>query len=172
MNSTAKKVYDFREQLELAKRCEALIDTALAHLSINTLPVSIEIEKRLGIDRIATRPGVPDYQVALEYKSDFQAQSTGNFFIETKLQHDDGSESLGWARKSVAQYFVLHKPQTGEAYTVPGIELKLSLSSWSSVFRTVSCQNAHWKSWGVLVPELVISTVPGVGFFRVEPMLI
>ena len=71
----------------------------------------------LGVDRLIGFPvgsssadvflGVPIWQ-SCEYKTDYQADTTGNLFIEMYQILSDNRVVIGWAPKCLAQYLFLY----------------------------------------------------------------
>ncbi len=91
-------VHNFQRSLSFGKQAEQQLDTIFSKW-YQIEEVSLADEKKLGIDRIFTKPNGQTLRV--EYKADRLALKTGNIFIELEV-----NGKPGWTRKTVADVII------------------------------------------------------------------
>lgn len=106
-------------------------------------------EQRQGIDRILTHRQTGQ-RLAVEYKTDYKADRTGNAFIETISV--DTAGKAGWAYKSQAAYLVYYIPGDGLIYVISLEVLRRELAGWVQAYPHRTAQNPEYATHGVLVP--------------------
>lgn len=139
--------YSFDEQLSKGKRGEEEIDKFFEPY-FTILPVTLETEKKEGYDRIFKYPGGAEYKV--EYKTDYQANGTGNAFIETVSM--DIYDKKGWAYTSKADYIIYYIVGSGRLCVIPMQTIKKHLPTWKQTYPEVQVKNKGFNAYGLLIP--------------------
>lgn len=146
-------MHNFADSLSFGKRIETLLDNLFSKW-YDIEEVSLDDEKKLGIDRIYVRKS-DNTTVKVEYKADRQTLKTGNIFIELEV-----GGKPGWVNKTVADY-VLYALVSGErlhsVLIIPNHYLKQMLPIWEQLPKKV-IQNKGFYGIGVLVPLKEIQT--------------
>lgn len=139
------KTYYFSDQLDKAEEYERKLDRYFSKwYDIRT--VGMDAQRR-GIDRIYRND---DRKLAVEYKTDFLTQRTGNVFIETVSV--DRTGKLGWAWTSQADIIVyLVAPNT--IYIANPYDIRDHIEFWKQQYGERSVQNKSYKSKGIPLPE-------------------
>lgn len=141
------KTYRFNEQLAIEAHWKGRYLALLDRQGIAVEEIDHLAVQRLGIDAIVR---IGDWRHSIEFKTDFQAQHTGNFFVETIS--NDVDDTPGWAYTSTAQLLGLYLIGQGRLLLIPMWDLKQRLNAWKDIYPTRSCQNPTYRSHGVLVP--------------------
>ncbi len=112
-------------------------------------PVS-DVQQRHGIDRYFI---YDNWYVAVEYKADRTADSTGNAFIETISVLRQGKvEHYGWVYTSQADVLIYYLPQQARAYWLPFHIIRACLPDWEQECETRAVENDDYYTVGLLVP--------------------
>lgn len=149
--------YDFDTQLAKERRSVDTIAHALRSAGYRLQLLDDRPTQRMGIDATVATPN--GYRHSVEFKTDFQASKTGNFFVETVSVDTEGA--LGWAYTSTAQLLGLYIPGQERILLIQMWDIKRLLPTWTRRFRLASCANDTYRSHGLLVPlkELEAITV-------------
>lgn len=139
--------FNFYDCLAKEKEQNPILD---AHFSPHwrVEPVTLDEELAYGIDRIFISKSSA-HRISVEYKHDFRAADTNNFFIEFEVDN-----KIGWLQKSVAQVLVLHIPGNKEIYWVNMLNFKSFIANTREEYRVGECKNEKYKAHGYLVPVL------------------
>lgn len=141
--------YTFSQQLTIGKQAELLLDELfLPYFTIQ--PVSLEIEKEQGIDRIFTRKNGQSFTV--EYKADSKALSTGNLFFEY-LVHGANYRKDGWAVHSKADK-ILYMCFNDKLVQIFIMQSEVIKRQWDNIkkYKSATCYNQNIQGEGYLVP--------------------
>ena len=140
------KIHNFQSSLSFGKQIESQLDEIFSRW-YQIKEVSLEDERKLGIDRIFTRKD--GSKLRIEYKADRQTINTSNIFIELEV-----SGKPGWTKKTVADvvvYAIVDKLNNIDSALILTQEfIKLSLPSWEQLPKK-RIQNTNFYGIGVLV---------------------
>ncbi len=138
-------VHNFQRSLSFGKQAEQQLDTIFSKW-YQIEEVSLADEKKLGIDRIFTKPNGQTLRV--EYKADRLALKTGNIFIELEV-----NGKPGWTRKTVADiviYAFARENRIESALIITQDLIKSLLPIWEKLPRKTIANNG-FSGVGVLV---------------------
>lgn len=140
------KIHNFQSSLSFGKQIEAQLDEIFS-CWYQIEEVSLEDERKLGIDRIFTRKD--GSKLRIEYKADRQTINTSNIFIELEV-----SGKPGWTKKTAADiviYSVIDKLNRVDSVLILSQEfIKSSLPKWEQLPKK-RIQNTNFYGIGVLV---------------------
>jgi hypothetical protein len=157
------KLYDFKASLQVGQEMENFIDTVLSPYVKQILPAKSMTLQRLGIDRfILTQSG---YWYTVEYKADIAAGRTGNFFLETAIEFENGKTERGWLPKLEALFCVICVPTIGRLYFLNSLILKRCVENWlcEKRFEPVRILNKGYV--GVGIPVAIETCNVAAGFY-------
>ena len=151
--------YDFATQLAKGKEVERKLDLFFADQFDRIEEVTMLYERK-GIDRVYWKDG---RSWDVEYKADFKAHATGNFFAETVAYgtYEDGQFKTGkpgWVFTSQADIliYVVMSPKEeeglGTAYLARPRDLRAWMDAWAERYRSVQVRNNGFQGRGLLVP--------------------
>lgn len=139
-------IHDFKTSLTFGKKAEVELDKIFSTW-YQIEEVSLEDEKKLGIDRIFTRKD--GTKVTVEYKADRWAINTSNIYIELEV-----SGKPGWTKKTVADivvYAIVDKfNHIDSALILTQDYIKAMLPVWEQLPKK-RIQNTNFYGIGVLV---------------------
>ena len=115
-------------------------------------------QQREGLDRMFIDGS--GREVSVEYKADFRAHSTGNFYVETVSRgnySEDGEwivEKDGWIYTSTARVMAYLVVATGELIMLELSSMRERLQDWVRLnkYRSVTVRNFGYQGRGLLVP--------------------
>lgn len=141
-----RTIHNFNSSLRFGKTIESQLDYYFSKwYSIET--VSLEEEKRFGIDRIFTKSD--GTKLKIEYKADRWTINTSNIFIELEV-----SGKPGWSRKTIADiivYAIVDKLNNVNSVLILTNDfIKSNLSKWEQLPKK-HIQNNGFYGIGVLV---------------------
>lgn len=154
------RTHNFQDSLSFGKTIEQELDVVFSRwYSIE--PVTLDDEKKLGIDRIFTRKDGTTIKV--EYKADRWAINTSNIFIELEV-----SGKPGWTVKTAADvvvYAIVDKlNQIDSALLLTQDFIKKMLPVWEQ-FPKKHIRNQNFYGIGVLVSiESLVDEVKVLNF--------
>jgi len=149
------KKHSFSKSLEAGKFGEERLDKLFGRM-FYIEPVTVEVEKEQGIDRVF-RPEGAEWALAVEYKTDAKAAKTGNAFIETVSVDITGAP--GWAKKSKADMLAYYVPGLRRVYWLKMSEVRRCLPRWQKDYPKRPSWNDGYRSWGHTVPLSIIENV-------------
>lgn len=138
-------VHNFKNSLNFGKQAESQLDEIFSKW-YQIKEVSLDDERKLGIDRIFTK--TDGTQLTVEYKADRQALKTGNIFIELEV-----GGKPGWTRKTVADvviYSFVRENRIESALILTQTLIKSLLPEWEQLPKK-RIQNTGFHGIGVLV---------------------
>jgi len=141
------RIHDFQTSLTFGKRVEEDLDEIFSKWYLIE-EVSLADEKRLGIDRIFTKPD--GTKLKIEYKADRWALQTGNVFMELSVNGNPG-----WTRKTIADVVIYALVDVAgnpvSAIVLKQETIKEMLPKWEQL-PLKRIQNTNFFGVGVLVP--------------------
>jgi hypothetical protein len=151
-----KKANRFEATLIRGTQGESALDDFFRVQGFEVKPVKRFFQER-GIDRLFTRGRTT---TTVEYKTDWRAAETGNFFIEVDLQVANGkSHKPGWAHTFLAQYLVFYVPQEGVVHWVGAGKFKEHVMwNWRDYVKR-HCQARGYRTGGWPIPRNVIEDI-------------
>lgn len=138
--------YRFTEQLDVGKRGERFIDSLFAPTQ-HIQPVDLSLELIAGIDRI-WKSKADGRVVGVEYKTDTTATRTGNMFIETTSNDENGK--TGWVYSSLSQVIVYFIPDV-ELIVMNTLELKRHLPELMEGRKVMVIPNRGYNTRGFCI---------------------
>jgi hypothetical protein len=135
----------FKNSLELGKTGEAQLDDFFIKKGWSIEYVTLEQERKRGVDRIIILPDKS--RITVEYKTDIKTTKTGNVFLETLSNSKTGKE--GWLKTSQAQWLIYYRMDVKLAALFNLADLKLLDYSSYSVKKAI---NDGYYSEGIIVP--------------------
>jgi hypothetical protein len=139
-----QKTYSFKDQLSKGEEYERKLDEYFSYW-YNIEPVDID-GQRQGIDRIFRNN---DRIIAVEYKTDFLTQNTGNVFIETMSVTEMGRYGWAWTCKAdILVYLCI--PET--IFLANPYDIRDHIPLWTSVYGVRMVKNKSYHSQGIPLP--------------------
>jgi hypothetical protein len=151
----------FKESLGRAKRFESEIDAHFRE-SYTVVPLTVGAEKRGAGDRVFIKHDKQTQAYLVEYKTDEQAESTGNFFVELISIDRGANQRMGWAYTCIADYIMFYRPKSKIICVIKTEMLRATLPSWreSYIMRpSGSALNNGYDSYGILVPVTEVESL-------------
>lgn len=139
-------IHDFDERLAYGRRHERALDGFFQQWY--EIRAARDNEQRQGIDRHFARGG---RALTVEYKTDHQADSTGNIFVETVSRDDINSP--GGHISSQADRLVIYLPDSELIYWLSTAKLRTLVHAWRDVYREAAAPNRTYNTLGLLVPQ-------------------
>ena len=156
------KIYKFQEQLQIGKEGEAKLDKFFKEkLGMTIKPVSIKDEQSFGFDRKFVKN---DHECFIEYKTDDKAIKTGNLFIETVSNSNNGK--LGWVLTSHASRVAILVAST--VYLMKMNELREYIQAEGSKYRLATAHNPTYVSKGRLMPITDLVKIKSLKTYTIE----
>jgi len=159
------EIYGFKEQLRIGKEGEAKLDKFFKEVIGFTIePVTKEEEIASGFDRKFIKD---DRQCYIEYKTDDKAKTTGNLFIETLSNSNNGK--LGWVLTSKADRVTILVGSI--AYLIKMKELRKHIQTKGNQYRIATAHNPTYVSKGRLLPIKDLNKIKGVKIYDISGVL-
>lgn len=150
MSNTGDEIHDFDVRYEEGMRGEAFLDEYFSRTY--EIREATRDEQRRGIDRFFIRREAQDSKVlAIEYKTDKVASSTGNVFIE--IVSVDRHGKSGWAYKSEADYLMYYLPEEDLIYMYEMETIRELLPKWQASYPIKPAKNRDYNTLGIVVEQ-------------------
>lgn len=149
MDDNEPITYSFKRQLAIGLAGEAILDKYFSDQYLITS--AKKSEQKVGIDR-RFQHKVTGTKITIEYKTDYQAQKTGNAFVETTSFSRQEHQVLGWAYTCKADWIVYFCYHLNKAYLVDPIYLRNILRVWELLYPEKRILNEGWIIAGIPVP--------------------
>jgi len=150
------KVYHFDQEYKKGLKGERILDEWFKKRGYPVEEVNREKQRR-GIDRLIFVEDQGRY-ISVEYKTDFMAKDTGNFFMEEVSVDTQNKE--GWLTKSEAEYLIFFVyPLYFYLLQFDLLNIKIPIWDKKYDFRRVSIPNDGYNTLGFLLYEFLIASI-------------
>lgn len=144
-------MYSFRRQKAAGRQGEHALDRYWRSKGVGVEHAPPTLQRR-GIDRILTAAGGD--RMAVEYKTDRTAASSGRAFVELTV-----AERPGWAQTSEAGLLCYYVPGKKVAYLIRMRRLRERMEDWAKRCERRTVHNHRYQAVGLLVPLAELATI-------------